>query len=176
MPDFIHHILQTFSSEIECRNLKKGTCLIEIGAVEKYVYFIRSGAVRAFFVDGENEHTIRLGYEGNIITSVHSFLSGSPSEMAIETLRASEVLFIPKKVYQQFVNASAENKASYTQLLEVLIQQQIEREIDILTSSPAERLGRVLQRSPALFQHVPLKYIAAYLRMTPETLSRIRKS
>lgn len=53
---------------------------------------------------------------------------------------------------------------------------EIEREIDILTFSPAERLNRVQERSPHLFQEIPSKYIAAYLRMTPETLSRIRKS
>jgi CRP/FNR family transcriptional regulator, anaerobic regulatory protein len=60
--------------------------------------------------------------------------------------------------------------------MESLIVQQIEREVDLLTASPTERLARVLKRSPNLFQEVPLKYIASYLRMTPETLSRIRNS
>ena len=61
-------------------------------------------------------------------------------------------------------------------MLENLITQQMEREVDLLIESPAERLKRILERSPNLFQHVPLKYIANYLRMTPETLSRIRNS
>jgi CRP/FNR family transcriptional regulator, anaerobic regulatory protein len=61
-------------------------------------------------------------------------------------------------------------------MLETLLTQQIEREVDLLTASPTERLSRVLKRSPNLFQEVPLKYIANYLRMTPETLSRIRNS
>ena len=61
-------------------------------------------------------------------------------------------------------------------LIENLIVQQLEREIDILTTSPEERYNRVLKRSPKLFQQIPAKYIASYLRMTPETLSRIRKS
>ena len=64
----------------------------------------------------------------------------------------------------------------YIQLLELQITQQIDREIDILIPSPTERLNRVLKRSPNVFQHVPLKYIASYLRMKPETLSRIRNS
>jgi hypothetical protein len=58
--------------------------------------------------------------------------------------------------------------------MEMVITQQIEREIDLLTVSPTERLKRVLERSPNVFQEVPLKYIASYLRMTPETLSRLR--
>ena len=64
----------------------------------------------------------------------------------------------------------------YQILLEELFAQQIEREIDILTHSPVERYKRVLERSPQLFQEIPAKYIASYLRMTPETLSRIQKS
>jgi hypothetical protein len=61
----------------------------------------------------------------------------------------------------------------YIQLLELFSVQQMEREIDLLTTSPAERIARVRERSPQLFQEVPLKYIASYLRMTPETLSRM---
>jgi CRP-like cAMP-binding protein len=64
----------------------------------------------------------------------------------------------------------------YSVLLEQLVLQQMEREQDLLITSPVERYQRVLERSPMLFQEVPHKYIAAYLRMSPETLSRIKKS
>ena len=64
----------------------------------------------------------------------------------------------------------------WTSMLEELVLQQIEREKDILTNSPKERYNRVLKRSPQLFQEIPNKYIANYLRMTPETLSRLKKS
>jgi hypothetical protein len=74
------------------------------------------------------------------------------------------------------LNEHTDNLRQYVALLESLITQQIEREIDLLITSPSERLNRVLERSPNLFQEVPLKYIASYLRMTPETLSRIRNS
>jgi len=63
----------------------------------------------------------------------------------------------------------------WQRILEQLIYQQFEREIDLLTASPVERYKRVLARSPQLFQEIPGKYIASYLRMTPETLSRIKK-
>lgn len=64
----------------------------------------------------------------------------------------------------------------WVKILENLVIQQMEREIDILTSSPKERYERVLKRSPQLFQHIPNRHIANYLRMTPETLSRLKKS
>ena len=52
----------------------------------------------------------------------------------------------------------------------------LEREVDLITYSPQKRFERVFERSPQLFQEIPQKYIASYLRMTPETLSRILKN
>jgi hypothetical protein len=60
------------------------------------------------------------------------------------------------------------------EFLEDLVLQQLEREKDLLINAPAERYERVLKRSPKLFQEVPNKYIANYLRMSPETLSRLK--
>ena len=74
------------------------------------------------------------------------------------------------------VKSSEENTKIWHLILGDLIFQQMERERDILTSSPIKRYKRVLSRSPQLFQEIPNKYIASYLRMTPETLSRIKKS
>ena len=68
------------------------------------------------------------------------------------------------------------NRTLWQTVTELLIYEQIEREKDILTQSPLARYQRVLKRSPQLFQEIPNKYIASYLRMTPETLSRIKSS
>lgn len=81
-----------------------------------------------------------------------------------------------KTAYNQWIQAQPERVDAWMQILEQLIYQQLERELDLLIESPSERLNRVLKRSPNLFQEIPLKYIASYLRMTPETLSRLRKS
>ncbi len=68
------------------------------------------------------------------------------------------------------------HKELWNQVMEALIIQQFERECDLLIQAPQIRFKRVQERSPRLFQEVPLKYIASYLRMTPETLSRIQNS
>ena len=61
----------------------------------------------------------------------------------------------------------------WRQMTEQALLGRIEREIDLVTNSPKERINRLLQRSPHIFQLFPHKYIASYLRMTPETLSRM---
>ena len=92
----------------------------------------------------------------------------------MEALRKTTVRSLPRATLDAFISQSQEATAGYAALLEAQLTQQIEREYDLLTPSPTERLARVLARSPQLFQEAPLKYIASYLRMTPETLSRVR--
>lgn len=167
------HSLQTAGTQ---KTYAKGQYLLREGEVEKNLYFIVSGAIRVFLPTAHEEHTIRLGYEGSIINSLGSFLTGQPSEFYIETIRKAVVNVIPKEKIQEITQANLSSLNGYKHLLETVIAQQLEREIDLLTVSPTERLQRVLKRSPDLFQHIPLKYIASYLRMSPETLSRIRNS
>jgi hypothetical protein len=74
------------------------------------------------------------------------------------------------------MRSNPENMKLWINILEDLVLQQIEREKDLLINSPRERYERVLKRSPKLFQEIPNRHIANYLRMSPETLSRLKKS
>ncbi|WP_439654829.1 Crp/Fnr family transcriptional regulator [Wocania arenilitoris] len=135
-----------------------------------------SGSLRLFVVDEFEEHTIRFGYKNNLIAVLDSFLNEQPSDFYVQALKQCELKVIKKSKYMDFIFSSKENIKMWQLILESFVLQQMERERDILTSSPIERYNRVLKRSPQLFQEIPSKYIASYLRMTPETLSRIKKS
>ncbi len=82
---------------------------------------------------------------------------------------------IPKYKIDAFLDKE-DNQKLWIALLENLLLQQMEREKDILTPSTKERYLRVLRRSPRLFQEIPNKYIADYLGISAETLSRLKKS
>ena len=156
--------------------LSRGDLLSRAGEIEKYFYFVESGALRAYTIVEDKEFTVRFGYRGSIFTSLSSFFSGEPGEMYIEAIRSSNVLKCHKTELDRFVSASLERLQAYRYLLEDLVIGCIERENDLLTQDPKKRLERVLDRSPQLFQEIPHKYIAAYLRMSPETLSRLLNS
>jgi CRP/FNR family transcriptional regulator, anaerobic regulatory protein len=172
--ELLKQLTDLMHSDAQSKVFAKGEMILREGEVEKNLYYIESGAIRAFLLNEFEELTVRFGYKGSIINSLASFYSGRPSEFYLEAIRRSVVRILPKEKVYELVNASEENLRGYISLLELTTIQQIEREIDILTVSPSERLKRVLQRSPHLFQEIPLRYIASYLRMTPETLSRIR--
>jgi len=93
----------------------------------------------------------------------------------MQTIKETEVLIAEKADFMSWVNASSENTTIYIKILEDLVLQQIEREKDLLIDSPKERFDRIFKRNPKLFQVVANKHIANYLRMSPETLSRLKK-
>jgi CRP-like cAMP-binding protein len=145
------------------------------GSIDTNVYYIESGSLRAFVLNNDEEQIIRFGYKGNIIASLDSYLMGVPSIFFVQAIKKTVVKVITKEQIEGFLKEEG-NSVIWTKILENLVVQQLEREIDILTSSPKERYERVLKRSPQLFQEIPLRHIANYLRMSAETLSRLKKS
>ena len=145
------------------------------GSIDINLYYIESGSLRIFVLDNYEEQTIRFGYKENLIISLDSFLTGKPSDLYIQAIKKTVVKVITKEQIEKFLETE-NNRNLWTKILENLVLQQMEREIDILKNSPKERYERVLKRSPQLFQEIPNRHIANYLRMSAETLSRLKKS
>lgn len=145
------------------------------GSIDTNLYYIASVSLRIFVLDEYEEQTIRLGYKENLVVSLDSFLTNKPSNLFIQAIKKTVVKVITKPQIEQFLETE-KNRAIWTKILETLVIQQMEREIDLLTNSPKERYERVLKRSPQLFQEIPNRHIANYLRMSAETLSRLKKS
>lgn len=156
--------------------IKRNEFLKQKGSIDTNLYFITSGSLRIYVINGEEEHTIRFGYKDSFIASLDSFITEKPSDFYIQALKKTNIKSISKKAFMLLINTSKHLFSIWITILQDLILQQIEREKDLLTTSPIDRYQRVIKRSPILFQEIPHKYIADYLRMTPETLSRIKKS
>jgi CRP-like cAMP-binding protein len=156
-------------------SLERNDYLKVSGSADTNAYYVESGSLRVFVLDDCDEQIIRFGYTGDLIASLDSFFSGKPSELYIQAIKRTVVRVIPKQEIDAFLQRDS-NRLLWANMLESLIIQQLEREIDILTTSPKERYMRVLKRSPRLFQEIPNRYIANYLRMSAETLSRLKKS
>ena len=175
--------LQELLIQIEEKNLWQEDLILERnsfvnvkGKIDTNLYVVISGSVRIFYLDEEEEHTIRFGYGNSFFAILDSFITDQPSVYSVQVLKKTVLKVVSKDAFMGLINSSFENQNLYQKILGELVFQQMEREIDLLTSSPQERYLRVLKRSPQLFQEIPSKYIASYLRMTPETLSRIKKS
>lgn len=155
--------------------LERNEYLKTAGKTDDNIYFIESGSVRIFVHDDMEERIIRFGYQQNLIVCMESYLTGSPSPTLIQALKKTVLSVITRAQGDTFLQVD-ENRMTWIKMLENLVLQQLEREVDLLTTSPLERYNRVLKRSPKLFQEIPNKHIANYLRMSAETLSRLKKS
>ncbi|MRM83581.1 Crp/Fnr family transcriptional regulator [Riemerella anatipestifer] len=171
-PQDLNNIIKLSEKTIR---LKRNDLLKASASVDTNLYYITKGSFRVYLLNKEREQTVRLGYTGDFIVALDSFLSQKPSEFLIQAIKASEVKIIPKYKIDAFLDKE-DNQKLWIALLENLLLQQMEREKDILTPSTKERYLRVLRRSPRLFQEVPNKYIADYLGISAETLSRLKKS
>ena len=177
------NIIEKLYSKIEDENLwdgkvslKRNEFLKAVGTIDTSLYYIVSGSVKLSVISKDKEHVIRFGYKNNFMAALDSFISGKPSDFCIQAIKKTELKFISKATHSSLINRDADNQLLWSKILEQMVVQQLEREKDILMTTPKERFQKVYERSPHLFQEIPNKYIASYLRMTPETLSRLKKS
>lgn len=156
--------------------LARNELLYPKGKTENNIYFIEDGSLKICYDLKEQEITVGFGYQNTFIFDMPSFFTGQPSNFHIQAIKASKLYGISKTNFYTELDANLKIAKYWRFKTEQILLDLVEREIDILTTSPADRYQRLLARRPDLFQHIPHKHIASYLRMTPETFSRLRKS
>jgi CRP-like cAMP-binding protein len=157
------------------RKLRRSEYLNAAGQTERYLWFVANGALRLFFPTAAEEICVGFAYSGGIVTSAPSFIRQAPSSFSVQALRPCILLGISRTQLQDAMAGTPNVARLYAFWLEQSVAGIIEREIEISTTTPEERYQRLLQRSPHIFQWAPLKHIASYLRIRPETLSRVRR-
>ncbi|KQB44298.1 cAMP-binding protein [Flavobacterium daejeonense] len=139
------------------------------------LYFVKKGCVRLFVVDKNGEQiNLGFGYENSLITCFQTFIEGKPSLISIESIVDTELVAIAKEDLMPLIRSNPEIALWYQSMLELTLTGHIQRQVELLTLKPKERYDVFLKRSGHLLNRIPLKYIASYLMMKPETLSRIR--
>ena len=144
--------------------------------IDSNLYFIDRGCVRVYFMEDVHEHSLYFGYDGSLISALDSFFSGKSSSLAIQCINKTQVKVISKPTFDNFIQKTQGAFSLWQNVLVDLSIWHLEREKDLLVNSPKLRYERVLSRQPLLLQKVPHKYIASYLRLRPETFSKIQNS
>jgi CRP-like cAMP-binding protein len=155
------------------RSIGRNDFLISQGEVETNLYYVEEGAMRIFFPHNDEEICVGFAYQDSLICSYPSFIDNKPSQYFIQALTKTKVISINRSLFYELFDRFPGVERCWRMIEEQALLGKIEREVEMLTYTPEERATRLMARSPQLFQIVPKKYIASYLRMTPETLSRI---
>lgn len=157
------------------KQLKKKEYFLRQGEVCRYIGFIHSGYTRLFFNLNDTDITKDFNMENSFCGSYASFISGAPSHFNVVAMEPLQLQVITKENLLMLTD----KYMSWQKFLRVAMQNMFiskeNREILFLTSSPEERYANLLQNHHDWVRRVPLKYLASYLGITPETLSRIRR-
>jgi CRP-like cAMP-binding protein len=166
---------EAFANIIQVKKLDKKDLLLEEGQTCKFIAFINSGVIREYSFQNGRETTVDFVTEGQFITDYQSFIQENPSMQYLEALTDVELLLLKKdgindlfdkyKVWERFGRLIIER---------VFCGVEAKRK-KIISTSHEEQYHDFASSYPLIVQQVPQYYIASYLGISPEHLSRIRK-
>lgn len=148
--------------------------LLKADAVEKKIYFIKKGIVRAYAYQNDNEITFWFGKEGETIISMKSYVMNQPGYENVELLEACELYELQTTHLQELFNQDIHIANWGRKFAEKELIKTEERLIARQFSTAAERYSELLKNHSDLLQRIPLGYISSYLGITQVSLSRIR--
>jgi CRP-like cAMP-binding protein len=145
------------------------------GKLPQYLYFIVSGYMRLFHYNEEgDEVTSLLASPGNFITSFLSFVNNRTSQENTECITDCELFRIKGDHLRELIAKSEKFKDFSLVIFENAISHSNQRANDLATLKASKRYEKLMAEQPHLLQNVPIQYIASYLGVKPQSLSRIR--
>lgn len=154
--------------------VKKGVTFIHEGSIFTHNYIVRKGLIRCYYTKDGLEITNLFAHENLGFTGLESFFLRTPSHMTVEALEDSILYGYSKDDFEELMEKNLNIAKFYRRLLEFLVIASERRVKSLQFKSANERFQDLLIKEPTLMQRVPAKYIASYLGITPETLSRIK--
>jgi len=156
-------------------SFRKGKLLLKAGEICDHIYFIKKGAVRGFIRDGAKDITTWITAENEIVSSISSLDMKEPAQENMQAIENCELLALTYSDFQDLYIKFPEFNILARKLLQKYYQD-AERRAFIARVTKAEKKYRLfLIRYGHLANRIPLKYIASFLGITLETLSRVRK-
>jgi CRP-like cAMP-binding protein len=167
--------LEYFNSILEYKFIPKKTMLLQAGDVCNFEAYVIKGCIREYYIDNKGaEVTLQFAVEDWWVSDITSFQDQKVSNMNIETLENCELLMLSRE--------SKERLLAEVPKLERMFRLMIQRHLSVIqsrlfktiTHTGMEKYVEFIKRYPTIPQRVPQHYIASYLGMSPEFLSKLR--
>ena len=169
-----HEELDVLESLLVPIKYGKGEKILQEGEICRNISYIERGLIRQFYFKNGKEMTEHLGVDHSIFMCIESLFKEEPTRLQVEALEPTLVYALPKARLEAAAMRNVNIQMLYRKILEEsLIQSQIHADLVRFESAP-NRYKRLCDLNPQVVLRAPLTYIANYLQMTPETLSRIR--
>lgn len=169
-----HDELDILESILEPMRFAKGKMILQAGEVCRHIYYIDHGLVRQFYFKNGKEVTEHLAVDHTIFMCIESLFRDEPTKLQVETLEPTVIYGLPKDRLEEVALHNVNIQILYRKILEEsLILSQVHADL-VRFESAQDRYRKMCKFAPQVVLRAPLVYIASYLQMTPETLSRVR--
>jgi len=168
---------QYFTSLLKLKKIKKKAYLLQEGDISRHQYFVSKGCLRTYMIDEKGlEHIIQFAIEDWWTGDMYSFLTQTPARFTIDALEDTELLCLEKNALEELYIRIPKFERFFRHLLQNAFVALQERIIANLSQPADERYCTFITKYPDMEKRLPLKQIASYLGITPESLSRIRSN
>ena len=158
------------------KSIAKGEILLRQGEIAKYGYLVRSGCLKSYTVDNAGkEHIMQFAPEHWMISDIDSFTNQVPSLVFIQAIENSEISLISKSDFKDTNSLEKEALVEIATKYRNNLIASNKRIVGLLSSTSEQRYTDFTETYPTLVKRLPLKLIAAYIGVTPEYLSGIRR-
>lgn len=171
-----HDELDILENILVPMKFSRGERLVDQGQVCEYIFYVEKGLVREYYFKNNKDVTEYLAADGTIVMCIESLFKEEPSQLIVEALEHSVIYALPKSRLEEVALHNVNIQILYRKILEesLIISQ---RRADLLRfESAKDRYRKLCKLNPLMMMKAPLVYIASYLQMTPETLSRVRSA
>jgi CRP-like cAMP-binding protein len=159
---------------ITVRKIAKNNFILNHGEVCKHLYYINKGFVRVFYYKKGKEITEWFSGEKSFCFSISSYFEQTPSDLIIETLEDSEIILLSKEGLSSLRRSNLEVANLIIGFFTGSLIGSQKRMESLQFETAKQRYSHLLRDEPQIVNKVPLQYIASFLGITQETLSRIR--
>jgi len=154
---------------------QKNELITRQGETEQFLSFIEAGIVRFFIPGDEHELTFQFCFDKQFTCAYDSFLTQTPSAYALQALTQTIVWRISYDDLQKVYAATNAGNLLGRFAAEKLFLEKSKRALSLLQYNAKERYLQLINEQPEILQKIPLKYVASYIGITPQALSRIRR-
>lgn len=168
--------IQLCNTYFELVTTGKNYILEEQDKIPQYLYFIASGFMRLFYYDENgDEVTSHISSPNSFLAPFLSFINQKKAKENIECITECELLRISRPDLVTLIDSSENFKKFSLIIFEQAIESTEIRANDLATLVAEQRYKKLMETQPSILQNVPIQYIASYLGIKPQSLSRIRR-
>jgi CRP-like cAMP-binding protein len=159
---------------INIKKFRKGEYILNFGEVCRHIYFVNSGFIRIFYYKNGKNITEWFAGEKHFFFSITSYFDETPSNLIIEAIEDTEVILLSKMGLEKYRRTNFEIANLNIEFFSGSLKLSQKRMESLQFETAKQRYFNLLKVQPKILNKIPLQYIASFLGITQETLSRIR--